>query len=308
MATKIRDAIVELVGHDLLVDIDSDLLDVIKTANTKGWRFDKLEKDFWLTICLQYLAKVCPELSFKWWTCLNKVYRPYFRLSEDLDFSQTIEDYPSDSARKQYARGMREKVKHIASIMWRNLNDDEQHHKKARGNPHIADMKYTYLKYILKYPSLLDRSEQEIKIEVTYTHRRHLPQVQMPLQSLYQDLVYERPLFPEQSISCMHLDEMMAEKVRAALTREYPAIRDFFDIWWMRRDGYDFEVISDLVREKVAESGNRMTVGDAYDTLQEQIETELGPVLLWVDEFSFDETFAFVSEFVVKCQSETWTA
>jgi hypothetical protein len=155
------------------------------------------------------------------------------------------------------------------------LNNNQEHHKKARGNPHIADMKYTYLKYILSYSSLVDGSDQEIKIEVTYTHKRHLPHVQMPLQSLYRDLVYENPLFPEQIISCMHLDEMMAEKMRAALTREYPAIRDFFDIWWMRRDGYDFELISDLVQEKVAESGNRITVTDAYDKLQKDIETEL---------------------------------
>jgi len=300
MSIKIRDAISHLIGHEIAVDIDDDLLQLIKTANTHGWKLDKLEKDFWLTICLQYLATSCPELSFKWWTYLNKVYRPYFRLSEDLDFSQSIEAYPSDGARKQYARGMREKVKHIASVMWRDLNDDEEHHKKARGNPHIADMKYTYLKYILKYPSLLDGSEQEIKIEVTYTHKRHLPQVQMPLQSLYRDLVYERPLFPEQRISCMHLDEMMAEKMRASLTREYPAIRDFFDIWWMRRDGYDFELINDLVQAKVAESGNRITVTDAYDTLQEDIEQELWSVLLSLEDFAFDETFDFVNQFVLQ--------
>gem|GEM_PF-5309862 len=65
MSIKIRDAISHLIGHEIAVDIDDDLLQLIKTANTHGWKLDKLEKDFWLTICLQYLATSCPELSFK---------------------------------------------------------------------------------------------------------------------------------------------------------------------------------------------------------------------------------------------------
>ena len=41
----------------------------------------------------------------------------------------------------------------------------------------------------------------------------------------------------------MNLDEIMAEKMRAALTRDPFAIRDFFDIWYARRQGFNFDPI-----------------------------------------------------------------
>jgi hypothetical protein len=62
---KVTNAISQLIDHEIAVDIDDDLLDLIIAANMKGWKLDKLEKDFWLTVCLQYLTRACPELAFK---------------------------------------------------------------------------------------------------------------------------------------------------------------------------------------------------------------------------------------------------
>lgn len=297
MATKIRDSIVQLINHDIALKNDEDIVHVIEQANTKGFDRYKLEKDFWLTICLQYLATTCPEIAFKGWTCLNKIYQPYFRLSEDLDFSQTLKNYPGDGDRKHFAREMRSHIKHIAKGMWWELDDDSKHHKKARGNLHIADKKYTYLKYILTYQSLWDQSNQEIKIEVTYTHQRHLPTVSKPIQSLYTDLIFEEPLFPYQEIHCMSLNEMIAEKMRAALTRQYPAIRDFFDIRWMKQKRFDFESISELVKEKIEESWNRITIYEAYDDLLGQVDDELWPVLSENYSFNFDRVFKWATSY-----------
>jgi predicted nucleotidyltransferase component of viral defense system len=61
-------------------------------------------------------------------------------------------------------------------------------------------------------------------------------------------------MFDHASINCLSLEEMMAEKMRAALTRLTPAIRDFFDIRYVQQQGFDFTSIKQLIDYKVAES------------------------------------------------------
>jgi predicted nucleotidyltransferase component of viral defense system len=92
---------------------------IIEKANKKGFRRDKLEKDFYLTVLLHYLAKARPEITFKGGTCLNKVYFPYFRLSEDLDFMMSTENplVNSNGKRQAFAYKMRETMKHIATTL-----------------------------------------------------------------------------------------------------------------------------------------------------------------------------------------------
>jgi predicted nucleotidyltransferase component of viral defense system len=45
-----------------------------------------LEKDYYCTVLLEYLAGTASSLVFKGGTCLAKVHASFFRLSEDLDF------------------------------------------------------------------------------------------------------------------------------------------------------------------------------------------------------------------------------
>jgi predicted nucleotidyltransferase component of viral defense system len=61
-------------------------LEILSISNTQGFEPFKFEKDFLLTLILIKFGEKYPDLIFKGGTCLNKVYFPYFRLSEDLDF------------------------------------------------------------------------------------------------------------------------------------------------------------------------------------------------------------------------------
>ena len=63
-----------------------NFLDILNFSNKLNYNLYKLEKDFLLTLILIKFWEDFPDLIFKWWTCLNKIYFPYFRLSEDLDF------------------------------------------------------------------------------------------------------------------------------------------------------------------------------------------------------------------------------
>src|SRR5688572_260263 len=56
------------------------------TAATTGFQRRLIEKDYFCSVLLQYLAEANGSLIFKGGTCLAKVLVDFYRLSEDLDF------------------------------------------------------------------------------------------------------------------------------------------------------------------------------------------------------------------------------
>ena len=56
------------------------------TAATTGFQPALVEKDYFASVVLEWLASRRPELVFKGGTALSKVHSGFFRLSEDLDF------------------------------------------------------------------------------------------------------------------------------------------------------------------------------------------------------------------------------
>ncbi len=298
--TTLIDRIDTLLWTALPIENEEDLLSIFEKSNTANFDKEKFEKDFYLTILLQRISINIPEITFKGGTCLNKVYYPYFRLSEDLDFSISIEDplVNTNGKREKFAQHLREKMKKVCKIMNRKLNADEYHHKRAQGNHFLKTKEYTYLKYVISYTSMFSQQQQTIKIEVTYTSKQYLPSTTWTVHAVFIDPILEEPIFDEMSITCLSLEEMMAEKMRAALTRQLPAIRDFFDIWYMQQQGFDFVSIQDLIAHKVAESESGYTIDDHYDALKIQIANDLDPVL-WkkYPDFDFDQIFNFVLSF-----------
>ena len=56
------------------------------TRQRTGFVARLIEKDYFCTLLLEYLAEASPELVFKGGTCLAKIHADFYRLSEDLDF------------------------------------------------------------------------------------------------------------------------------------------------------------------------------------------------------------------------------
>lgn len=113
------------------------------------------------------------------------------------------------------------------------------------------------------------------------------------------DQFLEEPIFSQDhTISCIDLTESIAEKMRAALTRREPAIRDFFDIWYMLSFAGVYFVnnsqFQSLLKNKLAEVDFAYTLETNYDLLKRQIETDLRPVLTQNYGFDFDTSYAFI--------------
>jgi predicted nucleotidyltransferase component of viral defense system len=65
------------------------------------------------------------------------------------------------------------------------------------------------------------------------------------------------PLFDGGSVNCLALKELVAEKLRAAATREVIAGRDFYDLGFLLKEGFDFkdkELLA-VFRKKLEEDG-----------------------------------------------------
>jgi len=281
--------IADLLWYALPLERDEDILKAIRGSNQQGFNETIFEKDFYLTVILHYLTKAHPEITFKGWTCLNKVFFPYFRLSEDLDFMMCSSDplVDSTSKRQNFAQKMRSAMKHIVETLGRELNAEGEQHKKAQGHKHLKSKKYTYLKYLLTYPSLINWTPQHIKIELTYTEKQYFPAHQGNIQSLFIDPFFEKPLFPTETIRCLALEEMMSEKIRACLSRRVPAIRDFFDVRYVRQQGVDISDLKPIITEKLKENEGWNTINDQFEVLQSQIANDLVP-MLGTTEISFD--------------------
>src|SRR3990170_1303742 len=71
------------------------------TAAETGFIARLIEKDYFCTVLLQYMAEERYGLVFRGGTCLAKVHSGFYRLSEDLDF---LIPTPVDASRAERGR------------------------------------------------------------------------------------------------------------------------------------------------------------------------------------------------------------
>lgn len=117
-------------------------------------------------------------------------------------------------------------------------------------------------------------------------------------QTLLLDPISGEAATPAIGVLCVTRSEAMAEKLRAALCRRDPAIRDFFDVDYAVR-WLDFDVhepgLLKLVASKLAVPGTEPVdiSADRLAALRPQVEGQLRPVLRPADFNAFDLERAF---------------
>jgi len=261
-----------------------EFLSVLKKSNTGNFDEFKLEKDFLLTLILIRFWQKYPDLIFKGWTCLNKIYFPYFRLSEDLDFviNQELWRAARQTLLKQYEENFVNDLK-ILEVKLKPERTKFDEHKLAM--------------FVFQYQSALDGSFQTIKIDLSLKKSLLLPSTKKTIIAIYKDSVMEEIIFQDHTINCIELKESIAEKTRASLTRKEPAIRDFFDIRYIRKNtDFDFEdkEFRQLVQRKLEEVDFEYTIDTSYSLLEQQILTDLNPVLKDSYDFDLPEIYQFI--------------
>jgi len=267
---------------------------VLFTAGQTGLNATLIEKDYFCTVLLQYLYdQPDSPLIFRGGTCIGKVYADFYRLSEDLDFMISTPPEASISVRRKRMEPVRDWVRNISEEMSiLTLLKDFTGHNSSR----------QYVTYVT-YPSVFLTDEAaRIKLEVGLREKPLMPPVQMKARTLLLNPFTRKSLVPDIDLTTLSMKEAIAEKIRAALTRLEPAIRDFFDIDYLvsqhQLDLTDHHLFA-LLTEKLKVPGNLPIdlSSTRKEKLKTQINTELKPVLRPVDfeSFDLDRTFDIVA-------------
>ncbi len=253
------------------------------TQSETGFVARLIEKDYFCSILIEYLALSNTGLVFKGGTCLSKVYADFYRLSEDLDYVITMPFQARRSERSSRAAGVKEAISALPRKrpMFRLLQPCKGANSSTQ---YIAAVGYKYL---------LSGQEESVKLEIGLREpllsATHIGSAKALLRDPVTSLAMVQPI----SVPCIARKEAFAEKLRAALSRREVAIRDFYDIdYAIRRLGIrltDSELV-ELVRAKLATPGNEHVdvTNTRMDTLRRQLSAQLKPVLREADFAEFN--------------------
>jgi predicted nucleotidyltransferase component of viral defense system len=258
------------------------------TAARTGFQVRLVEKDYFCSVLLQYLAASCPGLVFKGGTCLAKVHMEFHRMSEDLDFTIPV---PLGSTRLTRSR-LADELKRSVSEIERRLSSFRLVTAGTGAN------NSTQYNAVVAYTSRGGLREETIKIEAGLREPLMTPAIRGEARTLLLGPGSDRALIPALPLTCLSSAETMAEKLRAALSRRDAAIRDFYDVdHAVHRRSY--RVVDPaflmLVRRKLELPGNlAVDLSTArLASLKAQVNTALEPVLRPRDFASFDLDRAF---------------
>jgi len=253
------------------------------TARVSGFSASLIEKDYFCTLLLAYLQRQCgSELMFKGGTSLSKVFFDFYRLSEDLDF---VIPMPIDA--KQKERSARAAIlKKAVSVLPKELAAFYLT-EELKG----ANSSRQYLA-TFGYKSSLNSQSETIKLEVGLRE----PLLRAPklerAKTILQNAANSQSVIDPLEVKCLSIEEAMAEKFRAALTRREVAIRDFYDVDHASRNGMKFgdPDFIDMIRKKLAVPGNDPPnlSQERLAALRSQLEPRLKPVLRQDDYNAFD--------------------
>lgn len=262
------------------------------TAQQTGFNPRLIEKDYFCSVVLEYIAANGANLIFKGGTCLSKIHGDFYRLSEDLDFSIST---PIGSSRTERSRRTVQLKKSIAALSDQLPGFRIIEPLKGANNS-------TQYNAVLSYVSLIDDHIEPISVEVG-VREPILTRVEMgSARTALLNPITGRALVGAVDISCLSYAEAMAEKFRAALCRSEVAIRDFFDVAYATRRGFDPHepAFRDLLREKIAIPGtNQINITDIRMTeLRRQLDAQLRPMLRHDEyrDFDLEQAIAIVCQ------------
>jgi len=232
--------------------------DLKNFLSVTGFNIWQIEKDYLQHLFLLFLSKnTKDELVFKGGTALQKIYA-LNRFSTDLDFTmqKPIEDK------------IMQKIVEDISLFGFNSN-----YKKEKENLSLA------FKLKINGP-LYDVTEKTIStllIEISKREKVLLKPETKEIVPIYSDL---QPY----TVLIMQLEEILAEKIRAIMTRS--KARDVYDLWFLLKRGVVFD--KDLANKKLKfynKSFNKKLLISNISAIEGVWESELKPLVTFVPDF-----------------------
>ncbi len=262
------------------------------TAAQTGFSERLIEKDYFCSVALADLyATDHTEIVFKGGTCLSKIHADFFRLSEDLDFAIST---PTEASRGQRSRRLDGFKRHFAALP--NRCDCLRIDQSLRGFNN--SLQYGAR---LAYRSVVTGQDDYLKVEVSVREPIIEPHATLLARTMLRDPFRKAAAVKPFAARVLTAREAYAEKLRAALSRREPAIRDFFDLDHAFANGVvsasDAPLLR-LLRDKLAIPANEPVDVSAAKLarLRAQLDTDLRPVIRDDDfrRFDLDRAFQYV--------------
>ncbi len=231
-----------------------------RAAAQTGFPQNLLEKDYYLTLLLSKLGALSGKLLFKGGTALSKVHFSYYRLSEDLDFTLELpKGLITRTVRSAAFKPIKAKIQPWAESCGMAVESEAAGHRESS----------QYI-FHLHYDSATLPGRQSVKIEIGLRFHPLMPPETGKVHHKFLHPFTQEPLFNGGEVRCLNLKEMVAEKTRAAATRLGIAPRDFYDLGYLLKAGFDFEdgEFLRLFKAKLAEDG--------FDTDLKKYRSNLG--------------------------------
>jgi predicted nucleotidyltransferase component of viral defense system len=258
------------------------------TAAQTGFGPRLVEKDYFCSVVIAWLAQADAGIAFKGGTCLAKVHSDFYRLSEDLDWAIPT---PVDATRSQRSALAAAAKKALAQPP-EGLQGLSVRQKLKGANKSMQYLGST------TYRSLMSGEEEPVKIEIGLREPLLSPAVKGRARTLLLDPISGGEMASAIEVRCLSLQEAYAEKLRAALTRREAAARDLFDVDHALRaeriSENDLELLEMTSRKLAVPDNPPPDVSDArLDSMRRNAKAQLKPVLRPVDFESFDVEEAF---------------
>lgn len=236
-----------------------------------------IEKDLLLTLILAEFQKhngIFNELIFKGGTLLSRNYLKYHRFSEDLDFVHI----DSNELRKLTRNRREKKIKEFIDIFVPKLREVAET-LELDFSTNRSDQKYcsilsgrTVYIFRLYYPN-----ERYIKIEINFIEKIINKPIEIVVKSITdffdsKELIFILGLKTENfKVLSYPISEIILEKYRAVLTRDYLMERDLFDLFLISKS---FDIDINRVVDKIESSSLikkhlKKTIGKKYSELRE---------------------------------------
>jgi predicted nucleotidyltransferase component of viral defense system len=266
-------------------------------SNEQGFVASVIEKDFHLTRILNRVNEyLSDDIVFKGGTLLNKVYLDYHRLSEDLDFAYRDKiDLSTRSRRSKAIGNIREKMSNF-------LNELELTSDNPMGRGFNNSTQYLFN---IQYQSLLSRRKENIKLEISLRQPPVLELERVTINHFFQDPFTGEDLIERGRVLSLSLEESVAEKLKAAISRRNPVIRDYYDLGHFIKNKFDFNRTSflELLDKKLRFDGyekdylyNLGLSEQMIEELKNSIDTNLIPMIRKDDQFDLDRVLMFFNE------------
>ena len=152
----------------------------------------------------------------------------------------------------------------------------------------------------VEYESLITGNTERIKLEFGVKEKVLEPE-DLIAKTLLIDPISQKPAFSDFYLKGLSLKEAYSEKIRAALSRKKPAIRDIFDIYYaIKHQLINIKDIASMVKYKLDIVNRKIDLSNyRKEEFLSQIQTDLRPVLLQTDfeNFDFEQVWNYLQNF-----------